>query len=226
LDPDPWKRWTASQAASHPFLTGNTSEGRFVDSISGAGTDENNANKKCHYYWQAPSDPSIYRRKLLSVQKMREKQQAARQRLNRHGNSRMQSPLSQTGVHENGVTSGPCVDESLGDTMRGQQVRTESYQLSMSLTEVNHQTAGIPLVGDSASVVSTHRRFSGPQSYCEAGPSGPFLGSFNELDFATALQRPGVVPMGDASVCSSVDLNGTFQFGSYSHQQQNPQHTS
>jgi hypothetical protein len=52
----------------------------------------------------------------------------------------------------------------------------------------------------------SHPYASGPQSYSEANHPGSFLGSFNEVDFAYALQRPGVVPMGE-SVSSSVDLN-------------------
>ena len=80
LDPDPWKRWTAFQAAQHPFLTGASPRRKSddVDSI----------------YWIPPWDPSICRRKLLNVQKMREKQQALRRSF---GNSRS-SPQHQTAM--------------------------------------------------------------------------------------------------------------------------------
>ena len=75
LDPDPWKRWTAYQAIQHPFLTGDMSHFR----KKSAGTklqakEENLANLELGYYWQSPWDPSICRRKLLSVQRLREKQ--------------------------------------------------------------------------------------------------------------------------------------------------------
>jgi hypothetical protein len=40
--------------------------------------DENHANAICDIYWEPPWDPGICRRKLLNVQKMRERQQGAR----------------------------------------------------------------------------------------------------------------------------------------------------
>jgi hypothetical protein len=197
LDPDPWKRWTAFQAASHPFLTGNSSDGRYVESNAKVDKDENQANIVCGYYWRAPSDPTIYRRKLLNVQKVREKQQASRQRLNRQGHSRAQSPGSQSGLLEDTSSSWTNVNSS----QRGSQSRPELYQMSSSYTEFGNVSAY-----ESSSVMSGQRPImSGPQSYSEAGPSGPLPGSFNEVDFAYALQRPGVVPMGESSVCSSVD---------------------
>lgn len=63
LDPDPWKRWTAFQASQHPFVTGTNSH-RQVNGGS--------------IHWVPPWDPSICRRKLLNVQKTREKQQSVR----------------------------------------------------------------------------------------------------------------------------------------------------
>ena len=59
LDPDPWTRLTAHQALAHPFITGNAAlcEGDNQEII-----------------WSAPWDPTICRRKLLNVQKNREKQ--------------------------------------------------------------------------------------------------------------------------------------------------------
>lgn len=59
LDPDPWTRLTAHQALSHPFITGNVA-------LCEVGTQE--------IIWSAPWDPTICRRKLLNVQKNREKQ--------------------------------------------------------------------------------------------------------------------------------------------------------
>jgi hypothetical protein len=224
LDPDPWKRWTAFQAASHPFLTGNTSEWRPIDVNAPPEKDENHANKICGYYWEAPSDPTIYRRKLLNVQKTREKQQAARQRVNRHGHSRTQSPNQPVTMHEERHSTHVQQVES----QVGRRIRPGSYQLSSSLSDFgNYQSA--QLCEDSASVASGQAHFiTGPQSYSEAGPSGPLPGSFNELDFAYALQRPGVVPMGDTSVCSSIDLSSVGLPSSYSHQQllQHHQQTS
>ncbi|CAB9508372.1 specificity protein kinase YAK1 homolog [Seminavis robusta] len=75
LDPDPWKRWTAYQASQHPFITGQTGQLR----KKGPETkldykEENQANKHFDVYWVPPWDPGICRRKLLNVQRMREKQ--------------------------------------------------------------------------------------------------------------------------------------------------------
>lgn len=221
LEPDPWKRWTAFQAASHPFLTGNSSEGRHLDPTAEVGKDENHANKYCGYYWKPPSDPTIYRRKLLNVQKVREKQQAARHRVNRHGSARAHSPGSQSSLPEEATTSGT----HSSTVARGAQVRPGSYQMSSSYTEY----ASAPVIADDASSVASGRNFAihGPQSYSEAGPSGPLPGSFNEFDFAYALQRPGVVPMSDASVASSVDPISVGQIAPYSnHRQHGSQHHS
>lgn len=73
LDPDPWKRWTAFQASQHPFLTGIRPHRRPTGPDSDA----------LGVYWLPPWDPSICRRKLLNVQKIREKQQSLRRNFGR-----------------------------------------------------------------------------------------------------------------------------------------------
>jgi hypothetical protein len=72
LDPDPWKRWTAFQASQHPFLTGSTTHRRRPEGDKAEGSDD------FGIHWVPPWDPSICRRKLLNVQKTREKQQSVR----------------------------------------------------------------------------------------------------------------------------------------------------
>ena len=85
LDPDPWKRWTAMQASQHPFVTGGKlpqrrtkgekQEGGIqptTDSTAKAGGNKS----RLDVHWMPPWDPSICRRKLLNVQKTRDKQQA------------------------------------------------------------------------------------------------------------------------------------------------------
>uniref|UniRef100_A0A7S1GLQ8 Protein kinase domain-containing protein n=1 Tax=Cyclophora tenuis TaxID=216820 RepID=A0A7S1GLQ8_CYCTE len=74
LDPDPWKRWTALQASQHPFITGSSSHRRRT---------EERRSREFDIYWVPPWDPSICRRKLLNVQKTREKQQAMRRNFHR-----------------------------------------------------------------------------------------------------------------------------------------------
>ena len=97
LDPDPWKRWTAFQASQHPFITGGQSHRRRPDNSSVNNNNNNNdetttttaggGNNNFDIYWVPPWDPSICRRKLLNVQKTREKQQALRRGFgSRHGN--------------------------------------------------------------------------------------------------------------------------------------------
>ena len=79
LDPDPWKRWTAFQAAQHPFLTGGRSRRRRPEAENNNNNTEVTAtNNEIGVHWIPPWDPSICRRKLLTVQKTRERQQALR----------------------------------------------------------------------------------------------------------------------------------------------------
>lgn len=83
LDPDPWKRWTAFQAAQHPFLTGERSRRRRPEADNSNSNSTNNnevtaTNNEMGIHWIPPWDPSICRRKLMTVQKTRERQQALR----------------------------------------------------------------------------------------------------------------------------------------------------
>ncbi len=164
--------------------------------------DHNHANKLFSLYWEAPSDPSIYRRKLLNVQKTREKQQAARRGFGRgHGlsRSRSASPLSQDAVLPTAMQSGTNnADEATAQARI--QLRQGSYQgsfnMSSSMTNVG-VNQGTGLLGSGS---GGHLAFSGPLSF--SGSLG-LPGSFNEVDFALALHRPGVVPMGDSVTTST-----------------------
>jgi hypothetical protein len=83
LDPDPWKRWTAYQASMHPFITGSVAHRRrqgihTTGSSPAQGDQIDNAIREYDIYWVPPWDPSICKRKLLNVQKTREKQQTQR----------------------------------------------------------------------------------------------------------------------------------------------------
>ena len=74
LDPDPWKRWTAHQASMHPFLTGSSAY-RVKTASGEVGADGTRAGAKPYeIYWKPPWDASIPRRKMLAVQKSKEKQ--------------------------------------------------------------------------------------------------------------------------------------------------------
>lgn len=216
LDPDPWKRWTATQVAQHPFLVGGPIvRKRDRPATAQFNKDENQANIICDIYWEAPWDPNICRRKLLNVQKIREKQQTTRRGFSSRnsrpsGASAHDSPTnmmheSPRGVHRAPPEhTGPTHDRQagLGTSMTNS---VPGVQLSSSFTDYANGTVG----GDNASIVSGPLpQTSGPLSYSEVGyPSGFLQNSFNEVDFAYALQRPGVVPMGESSVASSVDMS-------------------
>ena len=99
LDPDPWRRWTAHQASSHPFISGGAVQRRSQGAPFGeAAKEQNQANSVGDIYWDPPWDPGICRRKLLNVQKMREKQNVARRGSssyrNHHGNIVQNRPSS------------------------------------------------------------------------------------------------------------------------------------
>lgn len=71
LDPDPWKRWTAKQASMHPFLTGSNLYRSKLGEVRPDGT--RTGAKPYDIHWVPPWDASICRRKLLVVQKTKEK---------------------------------------------------------------------------------------------------------------------------------------------------------
>ena len=157
-----------------------------MEANTGPIKDDNQANIMLNLYWEAPSDPTIYRRKLLNVQKTREKQQAARRGQHRsysRNRSRSESPYSQDGlptvrsVSSETLSVSSYSDEFTNQAAAGPQMRPGSYQY-------NSVAAG------------TQSIMYGPQSYSEAGNSVNLPGSFAEVDFALALQRPGVVPTG------------------------------
>jgi serine/threonine protein kinase len=95
LDPDPWKRLTANQALQHPFLTGNLSQLQTKKpDVKKNITEEIQANRELNMYWEPPFDPTVYQRKLLNVQKMREKQKSQRGKQTGSGGSSMEDGSS------------------------------------------------------------------------------------------------------------------------------------
>lgn len=201
--------------------------------------DKNHANRLFNLYWEAPSDPTIYRRKLLNVQKTREKLQAARRgyiRGHGHSRSRSVSPSSQDGLpnirnafsntNNQGDDTVPVtsnLDEPTNQAA-SRLVRQGSYQgsfnVSPSMTQFG-SNQGIRLSNNSGAQLG----FSGPQSLSVSVNSVGLPGSFNEVDFALALHRPGVVPMGDSVTTATTSTtsmssgnqsnNQTSQVGSY-----------
>jgi len=69
LNPDPCERWTAFQASTHPFITGNTSRirrKRSDETAANRNTEGNNSIEPVAWdiYWKAPFDRAVCRRKL------------------------------------------------------------------------------------------------------------------------------------------------------------------
>jgi len=69
LNPDPCERWTAFQASTHPFITGNTSRirrKRSDETGANSKTEGNNSTEPVAWdiRWKAPFDCAVCRRKL------------------------------------------------------------------------------------------------------------------------------------------------------------------
>ena len=217
LDPDPWKRWTAFQAVQHPFLTGDLDRLRPKPSdVNLDPREENHANLLLDVFWQAPWDPAICRRKLLNVQKIREKYQTGR----RGSASRSQGPRRNDRV-------------SPGFVMATQQGRSPHMTPSMPQCQPSVQGAApdrMPVLASSVNMLMGENRgvaqigvrlpnppevpmvpsqsLTGPQSY--AGISfDESTRVLAEGDFAHALLRPGVVP-GGTSVDRSSGFTGPY----------------
>jgi dual specificity protein kinase YAK1 len=74
LHPDPWKRWTAHQVLNHPFLSGN-SVYRMKASTGGVDVDGTRLGVRPYdILWVPPWDASISKRKLIVIQKAKEKE--------------------------------------------------------------------------------------------------------------------------------------------------------
>lgn len=97
LDPDPWKRWTAKQAYMHPFLTGSN---LYRSKLGDVGPDGTRSGPKPYdIHWVPPWDASICRRKLLVVQKTKDRSR----RNSLHGRVQLQQPVPEGAATQNQV---------------------------------------------------------------------------------------------------------------------------
>ena len=98
LEIDPWKRWTAHQASMHPFLTGS-SVYRIKASSTGDVSSDGNV-KPYDILWVPPWDASISKRKLVVLQKTKEKaaQQAQVANSSRGGRNVMKNSFTEDSV--------------------------------------------------------------------------------------------------------------------------------
>lgn len=135
LDPDPWTRWTAYQASMHPFITGSTSHRH--RSLPPASSTAPNREVE-NILWAPPWDAAVGRRKLLDVERTRERQRALR---------RSSSVGNQPRTHYAGY-GGRSLDAS-PDLLRRVQPASPSLrrtsQFPSAMDTVNQQGAPQPL---------------------------------------------------------------------------------
>ncbi|KAL3764326.1 hypothetical protein ACHAW5_008923 [Stephanodiscus triporus] len=101
LEIDPWKRWTAHQASMHPFLTGSS-----VYRIKASNPRDVGSNGTClgvkpsDILWVPPWDASISKRKLVALQKTKEKAAQQTQAVNssRGGRNAMRNSFTDVSV--------------------------------------------------------------------------------------------------------------------------------
>lgn len=225
LDHDPWKRLTSFQASQHPFVTGDFSQLRKrPPEITFDSKEENQANLELETYWQPPWDPSICRRKLLNVQKIREKQQTLR----RSGTNRPHSLGGFNGDRRNRRSEpvSPMDESPLPQRLSGRGGVSPPNQVSGSSSATPGQTYHPPLFHGATSehdlvsggnpsslsslanpTVRSQLAFGGNVSPAHVPMPAPAMpksftgvslhdirGRAIEVDLANALQRPGVVP--------------------------------
>lgn len=208
LDPDPWKRLTAFQAAQHPFITGELEQ--LLPATARPNDvpikEMNQANLLLDSYWKPPWDPSICRRKLLNVQKLRETQNSRRR-------ARAMGRVS--------------VDPLAGDhlSMMSRQSSETPAQVSTSGSNSSlHPTmfSGGPNHALNAADLIQHNSLTENASvngYASFASSSQGFGQAGQ-----AIERPGVIP-GNYSVSTYNSQSigyGSVQSGSvqYSHPRQ------
>ncbi|KAL7577733.1 hypothetical protein ACA910_010497 [Epithemia clementina (nom. ined.)] len=242
LDPDPWKRWTAFQAMQHPFLTGALHQlRRKTERDKFDPKDTNHANLHLEFYWKPPWDPAICRRKLLNVQKMREKQQAMRRSLASTRPTTPRGSAQRLGSVSPNMTSGPPTQVSQDQSVDSRQSAQQHKQglmfsqritaSSSSLSDLGNPgyqaqiALGSPATTSGAFHNMDYQTETGARSFNSAGYI-PGTGVVNQGDLGIALQRPGVVPAagGDSvqSHYSSYSCNQSTGSNSYVFDQSIP----
>jgi dual specificity protein kinase YAK1 len=125
LEIDPWKRWTAHQASMHPFLTGGSVYRIKASSVGGVGV------KPCDIQWVPPWDASISKRKLVVLQKTKEKaaHQAQVANSSRGGRNAKRNSFSEVSVAGSRIPISQSVPEAsaLVPIMQLPQLATQSY---------------------------------------------------------------------------------------------------
>jgi len=163
LDPDPWKRWTAHQASMHPFLSGSTNY-RFK-SAGEVGIDGNKSGARPYdIHWVPPWDASICRRKLLAVQKKKEK--GGRRRLSETNNRNQ----IRHAVPEATAAPNPPPMSTQGLDIYGTPLRMQKTEPQSPASSVSSQMAAA--LADAMSLGRQHStgKMSPPQNLDSNGP--------------------------------------------------------
>lgn len=210
LEPDPWKRLTAFQATHHPFITGELEQLLPVTARPKdlSAKELNQANILLDSYWKPPWDPSICRRKLLNVQKLRETQ-------NSHRRARAPGRADPSVVDQNSMMS-----------------RTSNETPAQVSTSGSNSTLNPALFqgGPNQSVnVADHLHFSQQNGqtdvYSYNGYSSFASSSQGFGQAGHTIERPGVVPGNySVSTCNSqsVGYGSSGQSGSFLQYSQQP----
>ncbi|GAX16699.1 hypothetical protein FisN_21Hh140 [Fistulifera solaris] len=161
LDPDPWKRLTAFQAAQHPFLTDDLDKLiQYQPAKDNDIREESQANRELGVRWETPWDPSICRRKLLNVQKMREKQQSMRRSSSRNSGSALGDIPKQRSPTDSQVPTPSTVTEET-DSHHGDW-RQAFYQAS---TPPQHVATSFNSNRNSSGMIAATTSFNGESKY-------------------------------------------------------------
>jgi len=182
LEPDPWKRWTAFQASQHPFITGSPLHPRrqqqqqqqdIASSVTGdesltassTSTDKKSSSSSSSFdiYWVPPWDPSVCRRKLLNVQKTREKQQALRRSYGTTAGNSSSSRSSSAPTHHGAGGSALVGDPSSPDKITSRKMMEEPP--SPAVSQASTGTSRVTAMTDAMSL----SRQSGAAVYSQSG---------------------------------------------------------
>ncbi|KAL7477053.1 hypothetical protein ACHAW6_002870, partial [Cyclotella cf. meneghiniana] len=131
LDPDPWKRWTAKQASMHPFLTGSN---LYRSKLGEVGADGTRLGAKPYdIHWVPPWDASICRRKLLVVQKTKDKSR----RNSLHGSrTQMQQSVPEETAAQNQALPGQGLGMYSTPIRSIKKINSQSPAVSLSSAQV------------------------------------------------------------------------------------------
>lgn len=210
LDPDPWTRWTAKQARHHPFLVGGpvTRQCERPATTRDEST-ENLANIVCDIYWEAPVDEGLVPRKKRTIKKMGE-----------NGVQVIWDPdgISRSNVSPSSSSKNEPINASRDEPvnwrqnwaaktfMQEQSIKPTTSSISEFASEVQHPVAN----GIASAALDRNQPTALPFNYFDDSfmPTNvPEYGG--EHDFANALQRPGILPMGDPML-SSLDVSVAY----------------